>query len=184
MSVKSFNDRPETKQGFIGESLIARWLNSRGWNVLPAYQVESDEGKGPRLYLANFQQRITPDMLVFKDMEFRWIEAKTKSAFTWYRKTGTWQTGINRRHWRDYQAVRIETGLEIWILFLHQPGSAAKDTPTGMVSPSGLYGREILDLQKSVDHESDICGSKVYWNMRTLIRMATWEDIMRTAGGK
>ena len=40
------------KQGQLGESLIAKWLRRQGWSILPAYEKEIDNGKGPRLFMA------------------------------------------------------------------------------------------------------------------------------------
>jgi len=38
--------------GKIGESRIARWLNRRGLHVIPVYEKEVSEGKGPTLFAA------------------------------------------------------------------------------------------------------------------------------------
>jgi len=164
--------------GRLGEGMIARWWQTRGWNVLPAYEVEVDSGKGPRLFCATREQLITPDMLIFKGTRVYWVEAKTKSAFTWHRLTSTWQTGIDRRHWRDYLRVADETAFPVWLMFLHSPGDQAKDTPEGLISPSGLYAQEIHRLQKSVDHEHDAHGPSgmVYWREDTLKRVCSYEE--------
>lgn len=156
------------EKGQIGESIIANWLaGEEGWNVLPAYDIENPTGKGPRL-LTDAGQLIVPDMLAFKNNEYMWIEAKTKSAFTWYRKTDEWQTGIDYTHFEAYISVFEKTKIPVYILFLHKPGSKAMDTPSGMVSPTGLYGQEISNLQKSVDHK-DV--GMVYWNESSLIKI-------------
>lgn len=68
--------------GKIGESDIAYWLRDRNNCVLPIYEKEIDEGKGPRLFSPN-GEHIVPDMLVLPEVE--WIEAKHKSVFTWHR---------------------------------------------------------------------------------------------------
>lgn len=181
MSATSFNDTLHT--GLIGESLIARWLNARRWNVLPAYQVEVDNGKGPRFYTATAGALVTPDMLAIRDGQVWWVEAKTKSAFTWHRLTETWQTGIDRRHWLEYLKVREITPFPIWLLFLHRPDKAAKDTPSGKISPSGLYGQEIGYLCEHVDHEHENHGptGMVYWQEQSLTKIATYREVVDAA---
>jgi len=165
-------------EGRIGEGQIALWLNSRGWNVLPAYEIEIETGKGPRFFTAKQGQLVTPDLLVFKSQEIMWVEAKRKSAFTWYRKTNGFQTGIDKRHWEHYLEVKAVSQFPLWLLFLHGPGEA-KDTPEGKVSPSGLYGGEIDVLQQSIDHTSDRWGASgmVYWRKESLTMLATYENL-------
>lgn len=36
-------------KGKVGESLIAQWLKSRGSHVLPIYEVETGQYKGPSI---------------------------------------------------------------------------------------------------------------------------------------
>lgn len=158
--------------GRLGESKIAQWLIGRGFNVLPAYEIEISHGKGPRVFTAE-GGIISPDLLAFNRKKTVWIEAKHKSAFTWHRRTSTWQTGIDRRHWLEYLRVAGLVDWPVWILFLHEPGCAAKDTPPGMVSPSGLFGNDIRKLRQSVDHEHENWGPSgmVYWKMGDLIRL-------------
>ena len=97
------------REGLLGESIIVRWLNRQGCHVLPANEIEQSHGKGPRLYTAK-EQLISPDLLCWNGREQFWIEAKTKSAFTWHRLSETWQTGIDRRHWHHYQRVEETMG--------------------------------------------------------------------------
>jgi hypothetical protein len=163
------------KEGQLGESAIANFLISRGWGVLPAYQVETDSGKGPRLF-GGFGQLICPDLLVFRGSKVYWIEAKHKSSFTWHRLSQTWQTGIDKRHWLDYLRVGEQTPFPVWLLFLHRNGMA-KDTPEGLVSPSGLYGNSISYLRDNVHHESAEWGHSgmVYWTEGALKRIGAVE---------
>lgn len=167
------------KKGFIGESLISRWFQSRGYSVLPAYDVEQNSGKGPRLFVSDGRQLISPDMLVFKSDKILWVEAKHKSAFTWHRMSETWQTGIDRRHWGDYLKVAEVAPFPVWILFLQRDG-VAKDTPKGMTSPTGLFGNEISELLKSIHHEHEKHGptGMVYWTRQALLKVADLKDVL------
>lgn len=163
----------------MGESRIARWLNQKGYEVFPAYEIELDHGKGPRLFCSDGLRLILPDLLAFNAKSARWIEAKTKSAFTWHRLSRSWQTGIDRRHWRDYLEVAKKTPFEIWILFLHKPNQSAKDTPPGLVSPSGLFGNTIEKLNANIDHEHENHGPSgmVYWQSNTLRLIAKYTEL-------
>ncbi len=168
----------QLQEGVYGEDLISRWLISRGCQILPAYQIEHSHGKGPRFF-GKFGQLICPDLLVFKSEKILWIEAKTKSAFTWHRSSSSWQTGIDFRHWNDYVRVADESHLPVWLLFLHKPGSLAKDTPDGFTSPSGLYGNSLQKLQSSIHHTHSNHGPSgmVYWTELSLIKLCPWEEI-------
>jgi len=172
----SFAEQLQT--GLLGEDEISKWLILRGNTVLPAYQVSVNHGKGPRLF-GEFGQLISPDLLVFNSQKVMWIEAKTKSAFTWHRITGTWQTGLDAKHWGHYKEVADRTPFTLWIMFLHRKENAAKDTPEGMTSPSGLFGNDITKLRASIDHTSDKHGPSgmVYWRRDSLRKLADIDEI-------
>jgi hypothetical protein len=168
------------KEGLLGEGEISKWFISRGYSVLPAYEVELNHGKGPRLFTKE-GTLISPDLLVFNASRILWIEAKTKSAFTWHRLSRTWQTGIDRKHWGHYLCVAARTPFPVGILFLHKPNCTAKDTPEGMVSPSGLFGNNIASLKDSVHHTSCLHGPSgmVYWTLGNLKKIAEYNDVCR-----
>jgi len=167
------------KTGLLGESHIAQWLIRRGYSVLPAYEVEVNHGKGPRLFTAN-GQLISPDLLVFNAGKTMWCEAKTKSAFTWHRISKTWQTGVDRRHWKHYVEVAKVTPFPVWLLFLHKPNLVAKDTPEGMVCPSGLFGNSVPHLLRHVHHEHENHGPSgmVYWSAAALKKIAEYDEVL------
>lgn len=166
------------KEGLLGESLISQWLIKRGFQILPAYQVEYSTGKGPRLF-GSYGQLISPDLLAFNTRgRIIWVEAKSKSAFTWHRASSTWQTGIDKRHWAEYIQVAKETAWPVWILFLHKDGRA-KDTPDGKASPTGLFGNTLMLLEKTIHHSHDNHGPSgmVYWEMGALQKLAEFTDL-------
>lgn len=165
------------QRGRVGESAIAKWLNSRGWHVLPVYEIEINEGKGPRVF-SKGAQTIAPDMLVFKANDCLWIEAKHKTAFTWHRITARWTTGIDIRHYIDYQKIQDTSPWEVWLLFLHD-GGQAKDSPPD--SPDGLFGNPLKYLIQHENHRSPNWGKSgmVYWAIEHLKQLATLEDVRR-----
>lgn len=155
--------------GQAGETAIAKWLRSQqGMFVLPAYEKILDTGKGPQLYTPEGKRLILPDLLAFDAKRTLWIEAKRKTAFTWWRKSRHWQTGIDLRHYFDYCKVDDETPWRVWLLFL-QEGGQAKDSPPN--SPKGLFGRSLAYLRKHEDHR-DETTRMVYWNMEDLTKLA------------
>jgi len=173
--------------GKIGEGAIAHWLREKkGFHVLPIYEKEISEGKGPVLFSLE-GELIAPDLFCFRKTtevgtDTLWIEAKTKSAFTWHRISQQWLTGIDMRHYEDYLKVAHLSPFPVWLLFLHLAGTA-KDTPQGKVSPTGLFGRELLYLAKHEDHRHENWGrtGMVYWAHKTLLRLAALDEVSRFA---
>jgi hypothetical protein len=163
--------------GKVGESLIAAWLRSQNWTILPVYDVEIDTGKGPRLYTPT-RKLIAPDMLALQTGSAQWIEAKHKTAFSWHRNTGRWVTGIDKRHYADYCAIDDSTDWPVWLMFLQQ-GGQAKDSPPH--SPSGLFGNALSVLRQNENHRFPPEGDDgmVYWSPKHLIKLASLEEVYR-----
>ena len=157
--------------GKIGESEIARWLMSKGNNILPIYEVAKGQYKGPTVYSANGESIIAPDILAFSDKGIVWIEAKHKTGFTMHRKTDRWTTGIDLHHYFEYQKISKLIDWPVWLLFLHK-GGQAKDSE---VSPSGLFGNS---LQYLVEHENHRWTKTkphmVYWAIDALRELADY----------
>lgn len=169
----------QLKYGQAGESAIAAWLYSKGFCVLPVYEKIIDTGKGPQLFSAT-ESLVAPDIVaIARNRPIRWIEAKHKSAFTYYRKTGRWQTGIDLRHYEDYCKVAAVTAWPVWLMFLHEGGC---DIHTGQESPTGLYAQKLSVLQECVDHvdrgeKNNSTSGMVYWNIEDLERMASLDEV-------
>ena len=70
--------------GDLGQSAIARWLVARENCLVPAYQKEISEGKGPQFFTPH-GDFVAPDLFIMPAME--WGETKHKRVFTWHRKT-------------------------------------------------------------------------------------------------
>lgn len=166
----NFEDNLRT--GRLGESAIARWLRRRGWHVLPAYEKEIDDGKGPRLFMAEgagADELITPDLLAMRTGAFLWFEAKHKSVFTWYGLGNCWNTGVDKRHFDDYVEVQRRTAIPVWLLFLHRESTPwFRDRERWPNCPDecpvGLFGERIDKLAESArfDHRWGKTGM-VYW---------------------
>jgi len=177
MAQVSFDE--QLRFGKVGESKIAQWLLGRGYSVLPVYEKEMHTGKGPVLY-SGPAHLIAPDMLAYKGGNVKWIEAKTKSGFTWHRISQRWVTGIDLRHYRDYLRVAESSPWPIWILFLHLDPHGAKDTPMEYAgkSPTGLFGNDLSLLSKNENHRHSHWGTSgmVYW-ARESLRLLAWDKL-------
>lgn len=160
--------------GKAAETQIARFLLGRGFNILPVYEKTDDEKKGPQLYTpaGSF---IAPDLFVFRGADVFWVEAKHKTAFSWHRATARWVTGIDRKHFREYNEVMRLTGWPVWLFFLHL-GGTAKDSPDG--SPCGLFGNDLSYLVDHINHEHENWGKSgmVYWAHAHLKLIACLRD--------
>lgn len=169
MAQVTFKER--LREGKIAESIIARWLMSRGWAVLPVYEKEIGHGKGPQIFTLN-NSFAAPDMFVFRNGEAKFIEAKIKTGFTWHRITNHWTTGIDLKHYQDYLKIQEIAPWPIWLFFLHTDNLGAKDTPEELrgQSPVGLFGNELLILKNCENHRSDKWGTSgmVYWAVDNL----------------
>jgi hypothetical protein len=157
------------KVGKIGETHIAQYFLRKGYAVLPIYEKEISEGKGPAIFFPD-KEIIGTDMMIFKGEKIFWIEAKHKNAFTWHRITERWVTGIDLRHYEHYQEIATRTNWPVWLLFHHQ-GGQAKDSPAN--SPRGLFGNALDYLKQHENHRHNNWGKSgmVYWAIAALIKL-------------
>ncbi len=166
--------------GRVGESLIANWFKRQGYNILPVYEIEYNTGKGPRMFTAKFTELVAPDMMVFKyaiPINFFWVEAKHKTAFSWNRKLGVWVTGIDTRHYNDYLKVKETTGLDVLVLFL-QRGGGDLNNPGG-TTEAGLFGGEISYLSGCVSHQwKEPPNVMTYWAKDSLKFYAPYNEVV------
>jgi len=167
----------QLKYGQEAERHISRWLMSRGWSILPVYETEGLDYKGPRFFTAS-KQLVAPDLLAIKQGRFCWVEAKHKTVFSWYRIGQYWCTGIDVHHWLDYQKLAtLHPSIDFWILFLHRQVS----TPEGDGrSPIGLFGNRISKLAVQFSHMSDKWGrhGMIYWALSHLKLLAPLRDLV------
>lgn len=158
--------------GKAGESTIANFFKGKGYSALPVYEKETGEFKGPTIFAFDTSTIIAPDMLVFNKEKCMWIEAKRKGSFSWHRNTQRWVTGIDLHHYSEYKKVDELSPWPVWLMFLHEIGPNAKDTPEGMTSPSGLYGNDLNVLSERENHRHANWGKSgmVYWSEESLIK--------------
>jgi hypothetical protein len=174
--------------GQAAEGKIARYLRSQGHYVLPAYDLEYEISKGPRLF-GRSKELIAPDFVDFTGSDIRWVECKCKTVFSWHRKSQKWVTGIDSRYWEHYCEVADCTHIPVWLLFLHQssiPNSSDREKGCPTECPTGLFGNSVAVLRNNINHRSPSSthlngwGSTgmVYWAHSTLRQLATLENFM------
>lgn len=181
--------------GKVAESYIAKWLIYRGNAVMPAYQIEKDAGKGPQLFTGK-GGFVAPDIVAFTSRGVIWIEAKHKTVWSWHRNTQRWTTGIDLRHYEDYQRVARHTNLPVWLVFYHSTDKPAqRDVERGCPTkcPVGLFGGEIFKLTKTENHRAPGLNiardgnighgrsGMVYWSFNSLKLLATKDEVMEAA---
>jgi len=116
-------------------------------------------------------------MLAFREhTQFGWIEAKTKSAFTWHRISKRWTTGIDLHLYYEYIKAAKLSPLPVYLMFLQLAGRA-KDSPFGC--PTGLFGGELEYLQRNENHRHANWGPSgmVYWSVGVLEKFAELHDL-------
>lgn len=163
--------------GQIAEGQIEAWLrHTRRFNIVPVYDAVRDK-KGPRLFTPN-RALIAPDMLAIRGKDIRWIEAKHKSHFAWYRIGKTWTTGIDGYYFKQYLQLSEITQIPVWILFLH----SRSDSPDG-VCPTGLFGGDMVHLKSCIYLEYNAYGKggMVYWRPVDLMLLASLSEVQSAA---
>jgi hypothetical protein len=165
--------------GKIAETYIALWLRrTRGFSILPIYEKEISEGKGPRFFTPH-SEVVAPDMLAMKDNMVRWVEAKHKDVFTWWRIGQCWETGIDLHHYEEYLKIADTHPWNIWLLFLHERDYNERRPNEPWPCPTGLFAGDIRYLRHHESHRDDRWGKHgmVYWKDTTLRKIATLEEV-------
>lgn len=117
----AFRQRPEFLRGRAAEQLVARWLQGRGWFVIPSYDYAGDDGnKAPRLQGLGIGHAV-PDLDVARDGKRHWVEVKSKDHANPWRSHHPWgspntlEHGVDYGNYLDYLNVKRITGDEVWI---------------------------------------------------------------------
>lgn len=108
--------------GKDGEIIIHNKFVDYGYLILPVWQFESK--CAPLLY-GKKENYILPDMLIMKDTECAFIEAKRKRQYVNW--NGIKETGICFRLYEQYMKIHNKTGIEVFVCFLHE-----QQEPTGL----------------------------------------------------
>lgn len=152
---------------------------------MPVYEKILDTGKGPQLYTPN-TPLVAPDILAFRGNGALWIEAKTKTVFSWYGIGKRWVTGIDLHHYRQYLQVAQISPWPVWMLFLHtSPVADSRDVNkwgAPKECPVGLFGGKLsfLSEKENISHEHPNWGKTgmIYWAHETLTKIAPLEEVI------
>lgn len=163
------------KFGVEGEETVSQWIRSRGRTVIPIYEKEGNDFKGPRVFTVS-GDLVAPDLMVLDLSKFSFVEVKHKTVFSWHRISQRWVTGIDIRHWDDYCKIAQLHPVPFWILFLHRRSQTAEGDGS---SPTGLFGNSIENLAQNYSHSSNRWGryGMRYWALEHLKKIATLEEI-------
>jgi hypothetical protein len=136
MSAPTFRRRPEFVRGRTGEQRVARWLQERGFCIIPSYDYSGADGDKPPRLQGLTEGHPVPDLDVARAGSRRWVEVKTKRSAVEYRRTGEWRHGVNLRHLESYRKVQQETGTEVWIaIYEESTGDLLAQTLSGLGEP-------------------------------------------------
>lgn len=157
---------------------------------MPVYEKILDTGKGPQVYTPE-QSLVAPDILAFRGDGTLWIEAKTKTVFSWYGIGKRWVTGIDLHHYRQYLKVAEVSPWPVWLLFLHTSSvTDSRDVSkwgAPQTCPVGLFGGKLsyLSVPTNISHEHENWGKTgmIYWSHKTLTKIASLEDVIDSRSG-
>jgi hypothetical protein len=108
-----------------------------------------------------------------------WCEIKTKTRFTWYGKGKRWETGIDLPEYGNYLAMSEQTGMPLWLLFLHKSSDPSpEDKRWGCPDscPVGLFGGLLSELKLKESHRDMRSQVMVYWAHDSLHKIADYKD--------
>lgn len=164
--------------GVQGEHFVADWLMRRGNVVAPLYQFENSNG-APALFSiqgAGVEKTILPDLTCFSNSKCWFAEVKRKNRWAiGYRSAGSFETGFNSRHLMHYERVAKQTGMDVWLFFLHESSE-----PTGLFTMrvGASKPRFWNGKSKSGDRSST---SEVFWLLSDLKKVAELNEVFGRA---
>lgn len=119
VTTAKFQESVEFQRGRNGERIIARWLQARGWYVIPSYDYSGEDGnKAPKLQGLRCGYPV-PDLDIACKGKRLWAEVKTKTEPTLFRLLDRLEHGIEHRHFIAYHEVQEITGCQVW-LFIYE----------------------------------------------------------------
>lgn len=150
-----FRERPEFKLGNNGERFVAEFLQEKGYYVIPSYDYSGeDNNKAPKMQ-GKKTAYVIPDLDICRAGLRRWVEVKTKTEATEFKKTGELQHGIDVRHFESYLRVQDESGNEVYLAIYEL-------TPRPVILIASL-----AHLEANVDHHGTSRGAKMlYWDRK------------------
>ena len=137
-----FRENPKFKWGEEFERALSVYLQSRGWGVLPVYDYSGDEDKAPKMHRVG-GGLVLPDLFAARRGTSCWVEAKRKTRTDLHRITNTVETGIPLRLYRQYEQVRDESGIDVWLFFGHEREDEVRCLKVGEIEPR-IYAGSVM----------------------------------------
>lgn len=120
MVMSDIRNSPQFIRGRYAEHIVAGWLQSRGWHIIPSYDFSGEEGqKSPKLQGLTSGYAI-PDLDACRSGKRYFVEVKAKATAPFYRIKGIHTHGISSRLYEDYKKVEQITGSEVWLIIYEE----------------------------------------------------------------
>lgn len=157
----------QLERGSVYEAAFANWLQAeRGYHILPAYEYSGlANSHAPCLALGD-EKLVTPDVLAFKSGLGLWFDPKLKTRADLYRKTNTWETGTPLRNYRDYERIAALTGMDVWLVFIHEREQVVKVGKVGAMPHSHTDTTERMDR-----------GGTIFFKFNRLAPLMTLDEL-------
>lgn len=102
--------------GEEGEQIIAEMLIEKGAAVLPLYQFKNHDNAP---FMLTESEKITlPDLCCWLKGNNFFVECKRKNQ--WVKFKGQTETGLNEKHFYEYEKIKAITGKKVYIFFIHE----------------------------------------------------------------
>lgn len=156
MEQKQESFEQQLQYGEDGEKLIGENFMSKGFCILPVYQFTKQSA--PLLY-SQYANYILPDMVVLRNSECAFVEAKRKRQYVCW--NGKVETGIDYRKYLQYMKVHELTGLDVIVVFLHE-----------IQEPTGIFWLNLCTEGRywnGKNHKGEVCEKPLFlWETKHL----------------
>lgn len=164
--------------GEEGETQICKWLNTFDeFSVMRVWaKVQGNLQTAPKIKIDG-QYYSTPDIQVFQGKKRIFVESKRMTGFTFFRKTQTWQIGIDKAKLMEYRFLQEQLDQQIDLYFIVE---GKKVVGTDQLHDSGIYR---MNVSAEIDHEWNMWSDNrqtlmVYWNEDQLTKLAEYDEVM------
>jgi hypothetical protein len=161
----NFRDNPQFQRGEEFERALSLYLQTRGWGVLPVYDYSGDDNKAPKMHRVDGGM-VLPDLFTARAGKTFWCEAKRKTRADFTHITQRLETGIPLRLYREYQRVKAESGIDVWLFFGHERENEVRCTELDALKPRIYAGPKMSN------------GGMAFWGWDDLIRLCPLTDIL------
>lgn len=144
------------------ELCVAAWLHARGWTI---HGMACRDWHPRAIPVLRSADHTYPDLLVERYTIRRWIDVKSKRRADWYRIGQRYVTGFPVRHWVRYWDVQQQTGIPVWIMFLHQQDDEA-------------LSASLETLSRCISHTAPQMGGMIFFRRDDIPRLASYREIM------